>query len=227
MEALGEYIVNLLNNSIAKWLQDLFLGFITAVMGFVSDMIANMWNIDVIKALVNCTSGISMGVFAVGVLLMLYDIMEARSEEKTVYMSAVTKNFVAGAAFAMFGSQFIAVMNQAILNLCALLKISDSVRDFENSDFMQQSASVIQDAMNVSLGDVLGAVIIILVVLIGSGVFVYKAAMRFVQFLTLILMVPLYETSILRGDQTAFSSWFRQAISVGLTYFFEIGRAHV
>ena len=42
MEALGEYIVNLLNNSIAKWLQDLFLGFITAVMGFVSDMIANM-----------------------------------------------------------------------------------------------------------------------------------------------------------------------------------------
>lgn len=71
MEALGEYIVNLLNNSIAKWLQDLFLGFITAVMGFVSDMIANMWNIDVIKALVNCTSGISMGVFAVGVLLML------------------------------------------------------------------------------------------------------------------------------------------------------------
>lgn len=102
MEALGEYIVNLLNNSIAKWLQDLFLGFITAVMGFVSDMIANMWNIDVIKALVNCTSGISMGVFAVGVLLMLYDIMEARSEEKTVYMSAVTKNFVAGAAFAMY-----------------------------------------------------------------------------------------------------------------------------
>lgn len=63
MEALGEYIVNLLNNSIAKWLQDLFLGFITAVMGFVSDMIANMWNIDVIKALVNCTSGISMGVY--------------------------------------------------------------------------------------------------------------------------------------------------------------------
>ena len=58
-------------------------------------------------------------------------------------------------------------------------------------------------------------------VLIGSGVFVYKAAMRFVQFLTLILMVPLYETSILRGDQTAFSSWFRQAMSVGLTYFFE------
>lgn len=221
MEALGEYIVNLLNNSIAKWLQDLFLGFITAVMGFVSDMIANMWNIDVIKALVNCTSGISMGVFAVGVLLMLYDILEARSEEKTVYMSAVTKNFVAGAAFAMFGSQFIAVMNQAILNLCAFLKISDSVREFESSDFMQQSASVIQDAMNVSLGDVLGAVIIILVVLIGSGVFVYKAAMRFVQFLTLILMVPLYETSILRGDQTAFSSWFRQAMSVGLTYFFE------
>ena len=216
MEALGEYIVNLLNNSIAKWLQDLFLGFITAVMGFVSDMIANMWNIDVIKALVNCTSGISMGVFAVGVLLMLYDILEARSEEKTVYMSAVTKNFVAGAAFAMFISYLV-----VFLNLCALLKISDSVREFESSDFMQQSASVIQDAMNVSLGDVLGAVIIILVVLIGSGVFVYKAAMRFVQFLTLILMVPLYETSILRGDQTAFSSWFRQALSVGLTYFFE------
>ncbi len=50
-----------------------------------------MWNIDVIKALVNCTSGISMGVFAVGAIVMLYDIVEARSEEKVVYMSAVTK----------------------------------------------------------------------------------------------------------------------------------------
>lgn len=64
-------------------------------------------------------------------------------------------------------------------------------------------------------------ILIILVVLIGSGVFVYKAAMRFVQFLTLILMVPLYVTSIARGDQTAFSAWFRQAMAVGLTYFFE------
>ncbi len=45
--------------------------------------------------------------------------------------------------------------------------------------------------------------------------------MRFVQFLTLILMVPLYVTSITRGDQTAFSAWFRQAMAVGLTYFFE------
>ena len=96
MEVLGEYIVNLLNNSLAKWLQDLFLGAVTAVMNWVSEMITNMWNIDVIKALVNCTSGISMGVFAVGAILTLYDIVEARSEEKVVYMSAVTKNFVAG-----------------------------------------------------------------------------------------------------------------------------------
>lgn len=221
MEALGEYIVNLLNNSIAKWLQDLFLGAVTAVMNWVSEMITNMWNIDVIKALVNCTSGISMGVFAVGAILTLYDIVEARSEEKVVYMSAVTKNFVAGLAFAVFGSQFIAVMNQSILSLCELLKISDSVRDFENTDFMNQSLGTIQDALTVSPGDLLGAILIILVVLIGSGVFVYKAAMRFVQFLTLILMVPLYVTSIARGDQTAFSAWFRQAMAVGLTYFFE------
>ena len=221
MEALGEYIVNLLNNSIAKWLQDLFLGAVTAVMNWVSEMITSMWNIDVIKALVNCTSGISVGVFALGAILMLYDIMEARSEEKVVYMSAVTKNFVAGLAFAMFGSQFIAVMNQAILSLCEVLKISDSVRDFESTDFMNQSLGTIQDALTVSPGDLLGAILIILVVLIGSGVFVYKAAMRFVQFLTLILMVPLYVTSITRGDQTAFSAWFRQAMSVGLTYFFE------
>lgn len=221
MEVLGEYIVNLLNNSLAKWLQDLFLGAVTAVMNWVSEMITNMWNIDVIKALVNCTSGISMGVFAVGAILTLYDIVEARSEEKVVYMSAVTKNFVAGLAFAVFGSQFIAVMNQSILSLCELLKISDSVRDFENTDFMNQSLGTIQDALTVSSGDLLGAILIILVVLIGSGVFVYKAAMRFVQFLTLILMVPLYVTSIARGDQTAFSAWFRQAMAVGLTYFFE------
>lgn len=49
----------------------------------------------------------------------------------------------------------------------------------------------------------------------------YKITLRFVQFITLIAMVPLYETSVLRGDQTAFSGWFRQAMAVGLTFFFE------
>ena len=42
MEVLGEYIVNLLNNSLAKWLQDLFLGAVTAVMNWVSEMITNI-----------------------------------------------------------------------------------------------------------------------------------------------------------------------------------------
>ena len=65
------------------------------------------------------------------------------------------------------------------------------------------------------------SVVCFLIVVIGSGVFIYKITLRFVQFITLIAMVPLYETSVLRGDQTAFSGWFRQAMAVGLTFFFE------
>ena len=67
----------------------------------------------------------------------------------------------------------------------------------------------------------LESVVCFFIVVIGSGVFIYKITLRFVQFITLIAMVPLYETSILRGDQTAFSGWFRQAMAVGLTFFFE------
>ena len=67
----------------------------------------------------------------------------------------------------------------------------------------------------------LESVICFFIVVIGSGVFIYKITLRFVQFITLIAMVPLYETSVLRGDQTAFSGWFRQAMAVGLTFFFE------
>src|SRR5699024_11607227 len=52
------------------------------IMDFVSKIIVSLWNDSVISAIVSCSSWIAMGVFAVGCILMLYDILEARSEEK-------------------------------------------------------------------------------------------------------------------------------------------------
>ena len=59
--------------------------------------------------------------------------LEARSEEKAVYMSAVTKNFVSGLAFALFGPKLVHVMTKAILSLIQLLKLSDSVTKFRGN----------------------------------------------------------------------------------------------
>ena len=181
MEVIGKFILNLIADSIASLIHDIFVALLTVIMDFVSKMIVSLWDDSVVSAIVSCSSWIAMGVFAVGCILMLYDILEARSEEKAVYMSAVTKNFVSGLAFALFGPKLVLVVGSSLLE----------------------------------------SVICFFIVVIGSGVFIYKITLRFVQFITLIAMVPLYETSVLRGDQTAFSGWFRQAMAVGLTFFFE------
>ena len=162
-----------------------------------------------------------MGVFVVGCILMLYDILEARSEEKTVYMSAVTKNFVAGLAFALFGPKLVHVLTKAILSLIQLLRLSDAVTNFPGTAYANSLTSLWLTPDLVVGSSLMESVVCFLIVVIGSGVFIYKITLRFVQFITLIAMVPLYETSILRGDQTAFSGWFRQAMAVGLTFFFE------
>lgn len=218
MEVIGKFILDLIGQTLGDFIHSLFVGLLTAIMGFVGKMIVGLWDDGVIDAIVNCASAIATGVFAVGCLLMLYDILEARSEEKTVYMSAVTKNFVTGLAFAMFGPRLVHVMTKAILSLISLLKISDAVTGFDDT------ANALGSAIDPATADIAGllwGLIIILIVIIGSGVFIYKGTLRFVQFITVIVMVPLYETSVLRGDQTAFSSWFRQAMAVGLTFFFE------
>ena len=99
MEVIGKFILNLIADSIASLIHDIFVALLTVIMDFVSKMIVSLWDDSVVSAIVSCSSWIAMGVFAVGCILMLYDILEARSEEKAVYMSAVTKNFVSGFSF--------------------------------------------------------------------------------------------------------------------------------
>ena len=221
MEVIGKFILNLIADSIASLIHDIFVALLTVIMDFVSKMIVSLWDDSVVSAIVSCSSWIAMGVFAVGCILMLYDILEARSEEKAVYMSAVTKNFVSGLAFALFGPKLVHVMTKAILSLIQLLKLSDSVTNFEVTEYANSLTNLWLSPDLVVGSSLLESVICFFIVVIGSGVFIYKITLRFVQFITLIAMVPLYETSVLRGDQTAFSGWFRQAMAVGLTFFFE------
>lgn len=218
MEAIGDYIIDLYWASMAKMLHNFFVGTLTAIMTMVSKMIVDLWDDEIINAIVSCTSWVAMGVFAIGCILMLYDILEARSEEKTVYMSAVSKNFLAGAAFAAFGPKTVHMLTKAILSLLQLLKISDAVTSFNG--IIESLTDTISPSAEFT-GSIFWGLLVILITLIGSTVFIYKGTLRFVQFLTVIIMVPLYEVSIVRGDQTAFSGWFRQAMAVGLTFFFE------
>lgn len=221
MEVIGKFILNLIADGIATLIHDIFVALLTVIMDFVSKMIVSLWDDSIISAIVSCSSWIAMGVFAIGCILMLYDILEARSEEKTVYMSSVTKNFVSGLAFALFGAKLVHVMTKAILSLIQLLRLSDAVTNFEGTEYAASLTDLWMSPEVTINRSLLESVVCFFIVVIGSGVFIYKITLRFVQFITLIAMVPLYETSILRGDQTAFSGWFRQAMAVGLTFFFE------
>lgn len=220
MQVVGKFILDLISSALAEVINKIFVALLTVIMGFVSKMIVSLWNDAVIDDIVSCVTWISMGVFAVGCILMLYDILEARSEEKTVYMSSVTKNFVSGLAFAMFGPKMVHVMTKAILSLIELLKLNDAVTGFESTEFGLSLINLFVPGAEIG-SSLLESVVCFLIVIIGSCVFIYKITLRFVQFITVIATVPLYETSVLRGDQTAFSSWFRQSMAVGLTFFFE------
>ena len=133
MEVIGKFILNLIADGIATLIHDIFVALLTVIMDFVSKMIVSLWDDSIISAIVSCSSWIAMGVFAIGCILMLYDILEARSEEKTVYMSSVTKNFVSGLAFALFGAKLVHVMTKAILSLIQLLRLRDAVTNFEGT----------------------------------------------------------------------------------------------
>ena len=201
MEVIGKFILNLIADSIASLIHDIFVALLTVIMDFVSKMIVSLWDDSVVSAIVSCSSWIAMGVFAVGCILMLYDILEARSEEKAVYMSAVTKNFVSGLAFALFGPKLVHVMTKAILSLIQLLKLSDSVTNFEGTEYANSLTNLWLSPDLVVGSSLLESVICFFIVVIGSGVFIYKITLRFVQFITLIAMVPLYETNIARNAQ--------------------------
>ena len=135
MEVIGKFILNLIADSIASLIHDIFVALLTVIMDFVSKMIVSLWDDSVVSAIVSCSSWIAMGVFAVGCILMLYDILEARSEEKAVYMSAVTKKFCLWIGFCSFRSQAGACDDKSILSLIQLLKLSDSVTNFEGTEY--------------------------------------------------------------------------------------------
>ena len=78
MEVIGKFILNLIADSIASLIHDIFVALLTVIMDFVSKMIVSLWDDSVVSAIVSCSSWIAMGVFAVGCILMLYDIL-ARS----------------------------------------------------------------------------------------------------------------------------------------------------
>ena len=82
MEVIGKFILNLIADGIATLIHDIFVALLTVIMDFVSKMIVSLWDDSIISAIVSCSSWIAMGVFAIGCILMLYDILEARSEEK-------------------------------------------------------------------------------------------------------------------------------------------------
>ena len=170
MEVIGKFILNLIADGIATLIHDIFVALLTVIMDFVSKMIVSLWDDSVVSAIVSCSSWIAMGVFAVGCILMLYDILEARSEEKAVYMSAVTKNFVSGLAFALFGPKLVHVMTKAILSLIQLLKLSDSVTNFEGTEYANSLTNLWLSPDLVVGSSLLESVICFFIVVIGSGV---------------------------------------------------------
>ena len=94
MEVIGKFILNLIADSIASLIHDIFVALLTVIMDFVSKIIVSLWCDSVVSAIVSCTSWLAMGVFDVVCILMLHDILESLSEVKALYLSAVSHIYV-------------------------------------------------------------------------------------------------------------------------------------
>ena len=71
MQVIGKFILNLIADSIATLIHNIFLALLTVIMDFVSRMIVSLWDDTIINAIVSCSSWIAMGVFVVGLYLFL------------------------------------------------------------------------------------------------------------------------------------------------------------
>lgn len=215
MERITEFLLNALTTNIREMIQNFLLRILDAEMGLVQDIVGSLWTDDIINAIVNASTGVSLAVFAVGCIVLMLDVVEARAEEKQIYMSSVVKNFIVGLAFATFGPRFMLSVSFSVL------KLTEQARLLGNIETMRYNLS---DSLDLAMGvtsDVANFLLVFVIALIGSAVFIWKGCMRWMQLITTIAIVPLYEISVVRGDQTAFSAWFRQSMAISLTFFFE------
>ena len=151
-------------------------------------------------------AGVSILVWAVSLIIVIQDVLEAISEEKRVYLGSVIGDSLKAVVFSQ-ASPFLGILViKFLFQIMALLNWSDSLVA-SWTDLVAETAG---------FSRIMG----ILITVIASGYFFLCTIKNSGLFFVMLLLCPLYVPAITRGDHSAMGGWIRQALAILLTYFF-------
>ena len=166
----------------------------------------SFWDASLVNTLLQAGAGVSILVWAVSLIIVIQDVLEAISEEKRVYLGSVIGDSLKAIVFSQ-ASPFLGILViKFLFQIMALLNWSDSL--------VANWQSMI--AVATGFSGILG----IIITVIASVYFFYASIKNSGLFFIMLLLCPLYVPAITRGDHSAMGGWIRQALAILLTYFF-------
>ena len=193
-------------NALAQEMMSLTLDFFTNLVQWCAGASYSFWDASLVNVLLQAGAGVSILVWAVSLIIVIQDVLEAISEEKRVYLGSVIGDSLKAVVFSQ-ASPFLGILViKFLFQIMALLNWSDSLVA-SWTDLVAETAG---------FSRIMG----ILITVIASGYFFYASIKNSGLFFVMLLLCPLYVPAITRGDHSAMGGWIRQALAILLTYFF-------
>lgn len=206
---LSDFIFNAVITQFSETINEILTGYYQTFLRITNQMIAAIGSDSLMGSVAEFCCNISFAVFGIGLVLSIYDFLEAMANDKAANPYNLLKSWIFGFVFSLFGPRIVLWGFDFAISLMAYLDLSSVTT---------QMGSHSLNSLTTDVGMVL---VITLVLLIGSIVFIFRAATRWVQAIVQVIQVPLFVLPIMRGDDTAFSSWARATLAVALTFLIE------
>ena len=206
---LSDFIFNAVITQFSEKINEILIGYYQSFLNMTNQMVSAIGSDSLMESVADFCCNISLAMFGIGVILSIYDFLEAMAADKAVSPYNLLKSWVFGFAFSIFGGRIVLWIFDFAISLMAFLDLSVVTSEMGSHSL---------DSLTSDVGMV---IVFTVILLIGSIVFIFRAATRWVQALVQVIQVPLFVLPIMRGDDTAFSSWGRATLAVALTFFVE------
>ena len=114
-------------NALAQEMMSLTLDFFTNLVQWCASASYSFWDASLVNVLLQAGAGVSILVWAVSLIIVIQDVLEAISEEKRVYLGSVIGDSLKAVVFSQ-ASPFLGILViKFLFQIMALLNWSDSL----------------------------------------------------------------------------------------------------
>ncbi len=224
IKQFGSEVSNSIFDAMLRWLYETVFGAIADFFSLMGNMGADIFELDWVKATVRLFTLLGWSLFAVGVIVAVFDIaIEYQSGNAAIKKAAlnVLKGFFACSLFGTVPVELytfcISLQNRFSHALAGLNSGTEAL------DIASQSASVLQGSFQVQQD--LSVSFLNLLCLIAFGYCVIKIFFQNISrggiLLVQVAVGSLYMFSVPRGYSDGFTQWCRQVIAICLTAFLQ------